>query len=350
MTINEDENIPPPAYDTLTLHVVEERHSSTPPPPIEDGDDSRPLLVSTAGRDIHLEFRHDGILSRDLVITDRLTGRVEYHVEVSEWIPSYPDVILRRRSKMGAIAGSAEFRMSRDIKMKLGGQGTKGGTDGIQAVLKNDSRWLNHNKYSMEIPLGTGLDDVIPSTPVASTSSTPPTLMKKIVFERTQSSKDGITELVQKIYFDNWKIQDEQTGDTLGLWLEGPVLNPSEKGNLKIFVRRSSLGDEAKIGSAIQRISSCDDKTASGWIDEKKQLKRAEEEGQERDGGKYKEDKEGKGKTSSGKEKQSYTVETASVIDNEGFDQYSGGGVQRGDEIDWIVLVMASLAEKSRRR
>lgn len=230
MTINEDETIPPPAYDTLTLHDVEGRHGSTPPPPIEDEDDSQPLLASTAGRDIHLDFRHDGILSRDLVITDRLTGRVEYHVEVSEWIPSYPDVILRRRSKTGEIAGSAEFRMSRDVKMKLGGLGTKGGPDGIQAILKNDSHWLNHNKYTLEIPLTSGLEGGTPSTPVASTSSAPPTLMKKILFERTQSSKDGITDLVQKIYFDNWKIQDEQTGETLGLWLEGPVLNPAEKG------------------------------------------------------------------------------------------------------------------------
>jgi hypothetical protein len=347
-SIDEDKTIPPPAYDTLTLHDLEERHSSTPPPPIEDGDDARPRLTSADGRDIHLDFRHDGILSRDLIITDRLTGRVEYHVEVSEWIPSYPDVILRRRSKTGVVAGSAEFRMSRDVKMKLGGQGTKGGTDGIHAVLRNDSRWLNHNKYSLEIPLGSGLQDGIPSTPVASTSSAPPTLTKKILFERTQSSKDGITDLVQKIYFDNWKIQDEQTGDTLGLWLEGPVLNPSGKGNLRIFARSSSLEEDKTPGvSDMQRCPSLDGKTASGWLDEKKQLKMAEEEGEERE---VKESNEDEGHASSGKEKQSYKVETASVIDEEGFGQYSGQEIKREDEIDWIVLAMASLAEKSRRR
>jgi len=348
MTINEDQTIPPPAYDTLTLHDLDERHSSTPPPPIEDGDDARPILTSSAGRDIHLDFRHDGILSRDMIITDRSTGRVEYHVEVSEWIPSYPDVILRRRSKIGEVAGSAEFRMSRDVKMKLGGQGTKGGTDGIQAALKNDSRWLNHNKYSLEIPLGTGLQADIPSTPVASTSSAPPASTKKILFERTQSSKDGITDLVQKIYFDNWKIQDERTGATLGLWLEGPVLNPSEKGNLKIFVRSSSFGEGPSPGVAdIQRYPSLDDKTASGWHDEKKQLKQAEKEAKERD---VKESDKAREETASGKEKQSYTVETTPVIEEEGFDRRPGRGIQSEDEIDWIVLAMASLAEKSRRR
>lgn len=57
-----------------------------------------------------------------------------------------------------------------------------------------------------------------------------------------------------------------------------------------------------------------------------------------------------KGKSSSGKEKQSYTVKTTSVDDEEGFSQFSERDIQREDEIDWIVLAMASLAEKSRRR
>jgi hypothetical protein len=339
MTIDEDETIPPPAYDTLTLHELEERSNSTPPPPIDPGEDTHPLLTSDAEQDIHLDFRHDGILSRDLIITDRLTGRVEYHVEVSEWIPSYPDVILRRRSKTGTVVGSAEFRMSRDVKMKLGGQGKKGGSDGILAVLKNDSRWLNHNRYSMEIPLGSGPHGSVPSSPVASTSSTPPALTRKILFERTQSSKDGITDLVQKIYFDNWKIQDDQTGETLGLWLEGAVLNPQEKGNLRIFAKRSSFGEDDRVQgeSGVQDHSCSDEKSSSGWIDEKKGMRRDK-------------DQEEKEESSSGKEKQSYTVETASVVDDEEFGDGSGVGMRREDEIDWIVLAMASLAEKSRRR
>jgi len=297
----DDKLAPPPAYDTITLGSNDQ---SLPDPTAEDDIPSeagpsdyatRPLLepvfgdVVTANYRLSLDFHYESPLSTNLLIQETITGRDFYHAQVSEWNWANPDVILRRRTRAGAVVGSAEFRWGRDVTMRMGGRGLKGDPEGEtrSTVMSNDSRWLTHNKYTLVIPaIGR------PSGASSKEKDSPPYVGgRTLIFTRTQSDKDGIVNVQQKLAFQNYKVQDATTGKVLAMWNERRIIDVVTKGTLRLVTTDKA----SRLAGPIS-------------VDEQRTMDEKWEHGEEEE-----------------------------------------DGLQE-EEVDWVVLAFTSLAEKTRRR
>ncbi|KAG7579976.1 hypothetical protein FFLO_00184 [Filobasidium floriforme] len=304
---NDDKLAPPPDYDSLTLNddldhasptlLNNYRENAEAGPSDPAAQPLIPVFGNAVAADyrLSLDFHYESTLSTNLVIRETTNGRDFYHVQVSEWNWGNPDVILRRRTRAGVVVGSAEFRWGRDIQIRLGGRGIKGDPEGETrgAVMTNDSRWLTHNKYTLVIP------SIGPS--VTGTSSKEKDKLvtpggRTLIFTRTQSDKDGIVGVQQKLAFQHYKVQDATTGKVLAMWTERRIIDVVIKGTLRLVTQDQASSLAGPIGVGERRM-----------MDEKWEA-----------GGNAGEDH-----------------------DEDGLNQ---------EEIDWIVLAFASLAEKTRRR
>jgi hypothetical protein len=304
---HDDKLAPPPDYDSLALNNDLD-HASTslfnnyrenaeagPSDPA-----AQPLIpvfgdAVTANYRLSLDFHYESTLSTNLVIRETTTSRDFYHVQVSEWNWGNPDVILRRRTRAGTVVGSAEFRFGRDVTIRMGGRGIKGDPEGETrgTVMTNDSRWLTHNKYTLVIP-STGSSVTGTSSQEKGKLVTPGG--RTLIFTRTQSDKDGIVGVQQKLAFQHYKVQDATTGEVLAMWTERRIIDVVIKGTLRLVTQDKASSLAGLIGVGEGRMM--DEKWEAGG--------------------------------------------------NAGGDQ-DEDGLNR-EEIDWIVLAFASLAEKTRRR
>lgn len=258
--------VPPPDYDSLIHHddgVPSGGRTSSEQATGEAGPSdyaTRPLVepifgdAVTANYRLSLDFHYDStgpLPSTNLVMRETTTGREFYHAKVSEWNWANPDVVLRRGTRAGEVVGSAEFRWGRDVTMRMGGRGIKGDPEGVtgNTIMSNDSRWMRHNTYTLPMPRSASSSVATAKEKDTHTAGRGRTL----ILTRTQSDKDGIVNVQQKLAFQNYKVQDATTGKVLAMWTERRIIDVVIKGTLRLVTldRASDMAGPISPGEAV---------------------------------------------------------------------------------------------------
>lgn len=170
-----------------------------------------------------LSFHNPGWHRKNLIVKDD-GGQTVYYADVSRWT-SVPDIVLHTgETKDHPIAAIARFRHSRHLKLGLGDP-----ADELAMVweeMKNMKKCA-HSRYRLEF-----------------TNNNPgePGGRKVIIFQRTRAKEDGVT---CRLSCMNYRLEDEVTGEILGVYIATGLKSWKTKGTLHI--RSRFLAGDAQV-------------------------------------------------------------------------------------------------------
>src|SRR2546423_3722189 len=141
-----------------------------------------------------LSFHHPGCTRKNLIVKDD-DGKTIYYADVSRWT-SAPDIVLHSgETKDHPVAAIARFRYSRHLRL---GVGDPADERAIVWEEMTNTKKLGHSQYRLTV--------------VTNSEPGVPGERRAIVFQRTHSKADGVTNRLSCM---NYKIVDEGTGELL---------------------------------------------------------------------------------------------------------------------------------------
>lgn len=155
-----------------------------------------------------------------------------YYASVKAWKLNTPDVTLHAGADTAAeIVGVAYFRYSWDIMLGLGDPLDDPSSVTWEALHRQA---LLKNKWTFEF-------DDSPGRNVATPRLGTPT-RRHFIWQRTNDAADGV-EGISRMSMRNFRLNDQDTGDVVAVFLASNLTSLRKKGELRIF-RELSIGIE----------------------------------------------------------------------------------------------------------